>query len=79
MPQDFSIKYGGRAFKFDVIVNTDEDLNVIASRLITAARGEKLNAVVIGVAKLTLAELMTVFHTAQGAADSGKGTPINRS
>ena len=61
---DFSIKYGGRAFGFTVIVNTDEDPTAICNRLQAAARGEKLNAVIVGAYKVEPLELKEMLAAA---------------
>ena len=44
---DWTVKYGGRGFCFEVYVNTDEDPKVILDRLRVAAGGPALNATVI--------------------------------
>lgn len=41
---DWSVKYGGRGFRFIVVVNTDEDLRTLLGRIENAAKGEKFNA-----------------------------------
>ena len=62
---DFSVKYGARAFRFTVVVNTDEDLDVLCERLEKAVQGEKLNATIIGVYKVEPSELATMFAAAK--------------
>jgi hypothetical protein len=76
--QDFSVKYGGRGFMFQIIVNTDEDQTEIIRRLLTAAGGVNMNAVVIGMQNLMPGELKNILKAAQTAADSGEGNPITR-
>jgi hypothetical protein len=70
--QDFSIKYGGRALGFTVIVNTDEDPAEVAQRLSKAARGQQKNATVVGAYVVTPEELKNIFAAAS-AADRSMG------
>lgn len=50
---DWTVKYDGRGFLFEVRVNTDEDPTVIVKRLREAAGGPKMNATVIAVRNLS--------------------------
>lgn len=43
--QDMGVRFDGRVLKFDIFVNSDEDLTEVLMRLQKAARGQKRNAV----------------------------------
>ena len=73
MSQRLHIKYGGRAFKFDLIVNTNEDPNVIAQRLRKAAGGKKHNACVIMVVNVEKVELESLFKIVNDGFDKQQG------
>ena len=62
---DPSLRYDGRTLKIDVLVNTDEPVEVVVARIQTAARGPKQCMALIGggevdtdTAKKTWAELL---------------------
>lgn len=47
--QDMSLRYGGRVIRIEVYVNTDADVNKIASKIARSARGLRQDAVVVTV------------------------------
>lgn len=70
---DFSVKYDGKGYRFDVFVNTNEDPAEIAKRIQKAARGQIKAAVMVAVADLTPDEVKAFMGVLAEAAVSGAG------
>ncbi len=71
---DFSVKFNGKGYRFDVFVNTNEDPNEIAKRIQKAARGQVKAACVVAVAELTPEEVKGFLDEIAKVAATGAGT-----
>lgn len=70
---DFTVKFGGNGYRFDVFVNTNEDPSEIAKRIQKAARGQIKAACVVAVSKLTPDEVKGFLDAIAEAARTGAG------
>jgi len=71
---DFTVKFGGNGYRFDVFVNTNEDPREVAVRLQRAARGQIKAACLVGVASLTKDEVAGFMKKMAEIASTGAGT-----
>jgi hypothetical protein len=71
---DFSVKYDGKGYRFDVFVNTDEDPMEVAKRLQKAARGQVKAACMVGCVRLTPDEVKGFMGKLAELASTGVGT-----
>lgn len=70
---DFTVKFDGNGYRFDVFVNTNEDPNEIARRIQRAVRGQVKAACLIAVAKLTPDEVKSFLEEIAKVAATGAG------
>lgn len=71
---DFTVKYDGKGYKFEVYVNTNEDPSDIAKRLQRAARGQNKAACLITAAELTPEAVAKFLGLLADLASTGKGS-----
>lgn len=71
---DFSVKYDGKGYLFEVRVNTNEDPNEVAKRLQKAARGQIKAATMVACKKLSPDEVKDFMGVLAKIAASGVGT-----
>jgi hypothetical protein len=71
---DFTVKYGGKGYKFEVFVNTDDDPKEIAKRLQRAARGQNKAACLVTAAELTPDGVAEFLKLLADLASTGAGT-----
>lgn len=62
---DFDLKYGGKAYGFTVVVNTNEDPSALAERIRKAAAGPSLNATIVGGYEVTPEEMKDMLAKMQ--------------
>ena len=70
---DFTVKYGGNGYRFEVYVNTNEDPNEVAKRLQRAARGQVKAACMVLTVRLTPDEVREFMGKLAQLAASGAG------
>lgn len=71
---DFTVKFDGKGYKFEVYVNTDEDPSDVAKRLQKAARGQSKAACVVMASVLTVDEVKKFMGVLADLAATGRGT-----
>jgi predicted TIM-barrel fold metal-dependent hydrolase len=71
---DFTVKFDGKGYRFEVYVNTNEDPGEIAKRLQKAARGQLKAACVVTAAELTVDEVKDFMAKLAKLAATGAGT-----
>ena len=71
---DFTVKFDGKGYKFEVYVNTDEDPSEIAKRLQKAARGQVKAACLVACSVLTPEEVKVFMRAIAKMASSGAGS-----
>lgn len=70
---DFSVKFGGQGYKFEVFVNTNEPPEDVALRLQKAARGQVKAACAVVASKLTPEGVTKFMKALADTAASGAG------
>ena len=71
---DFTVKFDGNGYRFEVYVNTNEDPSDIAKRLQKAARGQVKAACAVSCSKLSPEEVKAFLEFIAKAAASGAGS-----
>lgn len=71
---DFTVKFDGKGYKFEVYINTNEDPTEIAKRLQKAARGQIKAACAVACVRLTPDEVKEFMQVLVKMASTGAGS-----
>ena len=74
---DFTVRYDGEGYKFEVFVNSNEPPAEIARRLTKAARGQIKAACLVACTKLSPEEVTTFMAALAKTAATGIGVEVD--